>query len=330
MSATTSKVQSSKFPAQHYNTTPVSDALKTEEINIYWLDKNDSNKDPYTRFNEDFKLYLSKMPSNDVKKYVEFVFNKGLVFIGFSPQKTPAVFSRLLLSKAEKVAGVVLDSGDLDITLKTGETPSIDDCIYAVYYSLIRAGVIAFKNDIAKNKELHKNLIIYLNQMFLRSLGKGTIYNEKQKHAIMISCIYIYHRHYLQQKHLSAISFLKRNYSNIVDKSSLEEIVPKLEATSKYSSIQDIAKILVDLKIITAHPNRITMNLLRNLSTAGFYSLIGSLDLFIGFVVLSRYPTGIYPRTAMISDKLHRTVEQIVSKHLARVQYDTNSIPRDY
>jgi hypothetical protein len=270
------------------------------------------------------------MPSNDVKKYVEFVFNKGLVFIGFSPKKTPAVFSRLLISKEGKVAGVVLDSGDLDIALQSGETPSIDDCIYAVYYSLIRSGVLAFKNEVSKDKELHRNLVIYLNQMFLRSLGKGTIYNEKQKHAIMIACIYIYHRHYLQQKHLSAISFLKRNYSNIVDKSSLEEIVPKLEGTSKYSSIQDIAKILVDLKIITTQPNRITMNLLRNLSTAGFYSLIGSLDLFIGFVVLSRYPTGIYPRTAMISDKLHRKVEDIVSKHLAKVQYDTSGIPRDY
>lgn len=330
MSANVSKLQSSKFPAQHYSPTPVSDALKTEEINIYWLDKNESNKIPYARFNDDFKLFLSKMPSNEVKKYVEFVFNKGLVFIGFSPQKTPAVFSRLLLSKSDKVAGVVLDSGDLDIALKSGETPSIDDCIYAVYYSLVRAGVLAFKGEIARDKELHRNLVIYLNQMFLRSLGKGTIYNEKQKHAIMITCIYIYHRHYLQQKHLSAISFLKRNYSNIVDKNSLEEIVPKLEQTSKYSTIQDIAKILVDLKIITTHPNMITMNLLKNLSTAGFYSLIGSLDLFIGFVVLSRYPTGIYPRTAMISDKLHKTVEQIVDKHLAKVQYDTSAIPREY
>lgn len=318
------------FPAHHYNSTPVSDALKTEEINIFWLDKEPGNKESYGRFNEDFKMFLSKMPSNDAKKHVEFVFNKGLVFIGFSKSKTPAVFSRLLLSKAEKVAGIVLDSQDLDISINTGETPSIDDCIYAVYYSLVRAGVLSNKTEIARDKELHKNLIIYLNQIFLRSLGKGTIYNEKQKHAILVACIYIFHRHYLQQKHLSALSFLKRNYSNIVDKNSLEEVAAKLEGTSKYSTIQDIAKILVDLNIITVHPNRITMNLLKNLSTSGFYSLIGSLDLFIGFVVLSRYPTGLFPRTAMISDKLHRSVEQISLKYLNKVSYDTKAIPRAY
>jgi hypothetical protein len=322
--------QVSGFPAQHYNNTSVSDALKTEEINIIWMQKIEKTKEVYNRFNEDFKLFLSKMPSNDVKKYVEFVFNKGLVFIGISKGKTPAIFSRLLLTRSEKVAGIVLDSNDLDISLSTGETPSIDDCIYAVYYSLIRAGVLLNKNEIAKDKELHKNLVIYLNQIFLRSLGKGTIYNEKQKYAIMIACIYIYHRHYLQQKHLSALSFLKRNYSNIVDKSSLEEVVPKLEATSKYSNMQDIAKILVDLKIMTTNPNRITMNLLRNLTTSGFYSLIGSLDLFIGFVVLSRYPTGLYPRTAIISDKLHSTVEQIMVKYVSKVSYDTKAIPRGF
>lgn len=322
--------QKSAFPAQHYNVSPVSNALKTEEINIYWLDKEPGNKEIYGRFNEDFKLYLSKMPSNDVKKHVEFAFNKSLVFIGFSKGKTPAIFSRLLLGKTEKVAGIVLDSQDMDIEISTGETPSIDDCIYAVYYSLIRAAVLSNKDAIAKDKELHKNLAIYLNQIFLRALGKGTIYNEKQKHSIMIACIYIYHRHYLQQKHLSALSFLKRNYSNIVDKASLEEIVPKLEATSKYATIQDIAKILVDLNILTANPNLITMNLLRNLATSGFYHLIGSLDLFIGFVVLSRYPTGLYPRSAMVSDKLHRTVEQIILKYLAKVEYDTGAIPKAF
>jgi hypothetical protein len=322
--------QKTSFPVRHYNPSPVMDALKNEEINIFWLAKDQDHKLAYTRFNDDFKLFLSKMPSNDVKKYVEFAFNKGLVHIGFSKTKTPAIFSRLLLTKEEKVAGIVLDSSDLDISINTGETPSIDDCIYAVYYSLIRAGVLSNRNEIDKDKELHRNLVIYLNQIFLRSLGKGTIYNEKQKHAILITCIYIYHRHYLQQKHLSALSFLKRNYTNIVDKSSLEEIVPKLEATSKYSSIQDISKILVDLKIMTTNPNKIIMNLLKNLSTSGFYSLIGSLDLFIGFVVLSRYPTGLYPRSSMISDKLHRTVEQIMIKYLGKVEYDTGALPRDY
>jgi len=325
-----SKKLTNSFPVQHYAFSPVNNALKREEFNIVWFDKDEENKKIYVRFNEDFKLFLSKLSGNNVKRMVDFVFNKGLVFIGISKSKTPAIFSRLLLNKTDKVAGIVIDSSDLEIDLNTGETQRIDDCIYAVYYSLIRAGVLSHKDEIQKDKELHRNLVLYLNQIFLRSLGKGAVYNDKQKEVIKIVCIYIFHRHYLQQRHLSAISFLKRNYTKIVDQEVLNEMVPKLEATSKYSTIQDVGKLLVDFKIYTGSPNNIIMNLLKILSTSGFYSLIGSLDLFIGFIVLARYPSGLFPRTAMISDKLHKTVEAAMIKYLNKVDFDTKAIPKMY
>lgn len=317
------------FPSRHFDNSPVSDVFTTGEINILWYDKDDENRSMYSAFNENFKLFLTKMQTGYVKKYVEFVFNKDLVFVGISKIKNP-VFSRLLTTETNKVAGIVLDGDDLDINFRTGETPNIDDCIYATYYSLIRSAVILNKDVVSRDKELHKNLAIYLNQIFLRSLGKGTIYNDKQKNAILIACIYIYHRHYLQQRHLAALSLLKRNYKNIVDKNTLDQIYPALESTSKYSSISDIPKILIDLKIISTNPNIITMNLLKNLGTAGFYDLIGSLDVFIGFVVLSRYPTGLFPRTAIVSDKLHKNVEEIMVKYLNKVEYDTKAIKKQY
>lgn len=320
---------SRNFPVQQFAASPVSDVLKTGEYNIAWLDKDEDNRSMYQKFNENFKLFLTKMQANNVKKFVDFVFNKGLVFIGISKAKNP-VFSRLLLGKSEGIAGVVLDSSDLDIDLRTGETPNIDDCIYATYYSLIRSGALLNKDEIQRDKELHRNLAIYLNQIFLRSLGKGTIYNEKQKNAILIACIYIFHRHYLQQKHLSALSFLKRNYIKLVDQKTLESVYSLLESTSKYSTIQDIPKILIDLKILSANPNVVTMNLLKNLGTSGFYNLIGPLDNYIGFVVLSRYPTGLFPRTGMISDKLHKNVEEIMIKYLKKVKYDTKALKRLY
>ena len=322
-------IKSSNFPAQQFAVSPVSDILKTGEYNIAWCNKDEEDKDMYSLFNENFKLFLTKMQAGNVKKYVEFAFNKGLVFVGISKGKNP-VFSRLLLSKTDKIAGIVLDSSDLDIDLRTGDTPNIDDCIYAVYFSLIRSAILLNKTEIQKDRELHRNLSIYLNQIFLRSLGKGTIYNDKQKNAILITCIYIYHRHYLQQKHTSALSFLKRHYSNIVDQTTLENIYPLLESTSKYNAIQDIPKILIDLKIITVNPNIVTMNLLKNLGTPGFYNLIGPLDVYAGFVVLSRHPSGLFPRTSLISDKLHKNVENILVKYLNKVQYDIKTINRMY
>jgi len=330
MTIISAKKLTNNFPVKHYAFSPVNDALKREEFNIIWLNKDDDNREVYQRFNDDFKMFLSKLPNNNVKRMSDFAFNKGLVFIGVSKEKTPAIFSRLLLSTSEKVAGVVIDANDLEISISTGETPRIDDCIYAVYYSLIRAGVLSHKDKIQKDKELHRDLVIYLNQILLRSLGKGAVYNDKQKEVIKIVAIYIFHRHYLQQRHLAAISALKRNYDSFLNKELLVDMVPKIEATSKYSTIQDAAKLLVDLKVYTGSPNNVIMNLLKILSTSGFYSLIGSLDLFIGFLVICRYPSGLYPRTAMISEKLHKNIEAIMLKYLSKVSFDTKAIPRLY
>lgn len=276
-----------KFPARHFPDVPSSGSLYVDEINIVWQDKNADHKAVYDRFNEDFKLFLSKLPSNNVKKFVEFVYNKQLIFLGVSKRKTPAIFSRLLTTNSDKVAGIVLDSFDMEINLSTGESSAIDDCIYAVYYSLIRAGVILNADAIAKNKELHRNLVIYLNQCFLRLLGKGLVYNDKQKEYIKGVCIYIFHRHFLQQRHLAAMSALKRNYTNILNKEYLAELASSLEEAKKYSTVQDIPKILVDLKIINGNPNNVIMNILKLFGTAGFYHLIGTLDLLVGFIVLS-------------------------------------------
>ena len=319
-----------KFPARQFPENATDDTLKTGEINIVWQDRIAVHKAVYDKFNTDFKLFLTKLSDNNVKKYVENVFNKNLIFVGISKRKTPAIFSRLLLTNTNRIAGIVLDSFDLEINLSTGESNNIDDCIYAVYYSLIRSGVILNSEAITKNKELHKNLIIYLNQSFLRILGKGLVYNEKQKEYIKCICIYIFHRHFLQQRHLAAISALKKNYKDITNSDFLKEIADKLEEISKYSTVQDIPKMLIDHKIIYENPNNIIMNMLKIFGTPGFYHLIGSLDLLIGFIVISRYPTNLFNKSSMISEKLHKTVEDIMLNYVKQISYDTKIIPKEY
>lgn len=322
--------ESKMFPPKSFSDSPVQDIFKTGEFTISWLDKFKENEDVYSTFNEIFKLYLSKLPSNNVKKYVDFVFKKGLVFIGYSITRSPIVFNRILLTKQNKVAGVVLDSSDLDIDIDTGETDRVDDCIYATYYGLLRSAVISGNGSLKQDKDLNKNLAIYVNQVVLRSLGKGIVYSADQKDLIFGACAYLYHRHFLSQKHPMALVKVKNNYKDIINQKNIEKVIETLDRTSKYSTMKDISKILVDLKIVTTNPNQIMLSLLKQLGSTGFYCFIGSLDYFLASVVLARYPTGLFPKTMMVSDKLHTTVENITSKYLGKVEYDVTAVKREF
>ena len=328
MSTTSSN--SKEFPPKTFSKTPVQDVFEKGEINILSFVKDETNKDIYTNFNEIFKLYLSKLPSNNVKKYVDFVYKKNLVFIGQSTVKAPVVFSRILLTTQNKVAGIVLDSQDLEINTGTGETDRIDDCIYAVYYGLIRAAIISGDGLIKKDKDLNKNLAIYVNQIVLRSLGKGSIYSQEQKDLIFSACAYLYHRHYLDQRHPMALVRVKADYTDIINKNNIPKIIDVLDRTSKYSSMKDISKLLIDLKIVTVNPNQLMLSLLKQLGPTGFYCFVGSLDYFVASVILARYPSNLLPKTMMVSNKLHTTVETIMSKYINKVEYDVNAIKKDY
>ncbi|MDX1700825.1 MAG: hypothetical protein R3250_09420 [Melioribacteraceae bacterium] len=322
--------ESKMFPPKSFSDSPVKDVFDAGEFNIAWLDKTKENADIYTTFNEIFKLYLSKLPSNNVKKYVDFVFKKGLVFVGFSVAKSPIVFNRILLTKQDKVAGIVLDSSDLDIDLVTGETDRVDDCIYATYYGLLRAAVISGNGAIKTDKDLNKNLAIYVNQIVLRSLGKGIVYNAEQKDLIFGACTYLYHRHFLSQKHPMALVKVKNDYKDVINQKSIDKVIEILDKTSKYSTIKDISRLLVDLKIVTTNPNQVMLSMLKQLGSTGFYCFVGSLDYFLASVVLARYPTGLFPKTMMVSDKLHNTVETIASKYLGKVGYDVTAVKREF
>jgi hypothetical protein len=322
--------ESKQFPPKSFSDSPVQDVFNKGEFNIAWLKKVEENKHIYDTFNESFKLMLSKLPANHAKKFVDFVFKKGLVFVGYSITKSPIVFNRLLLTSTNKVSGIVLDSTDLDINLRTGETHRVDDCIYSIYYGLLRAAVIVGDGKLRQDVELNKNLAIYVNQVVLRTLGKGAVYSTEQKDIIFGACAYLYHRHYLSQKHPMALVKVKSNYKDIINKANIDKIIELLDKTSKYSTMKDISNLLVDLKIVTGNPNKVMLSLLKQLGPTGFYCFVGSLDFFLAAVVLAKYPTGLFPKSMMVSDKLHTTVENISANYLKKVEYDVTAIKREF
>ena len=117
--------------------------------------KDDLNKKIYETFDEQFKLFLYKLPKNNVKVIVEKMFNSKLIYFGYSRTEIKRIFARVVLDK-NKLVGIILNPSVLGIDIATGETDAIDSCIYASYYGALRAAMLIYKDDVAKNLPLHK------------------------------------------------------------------------------------------------------------------------------------------------------------------------------
>ena len=236
--------------------------------------------------------------------------------------KSRFIFTRILLDDAlTKLSGVVLNTEKLNIDINKGETNNIDNCIYAVYYGLIRASILLNKRSIKSDKELHKLLTTYLFLMYLKVLGKNNIYSKKQKILIHLVCIYIYYIYFFNEKHSYSLSIIKRDYMDIIDKEIYNEFYKMIKDNKGYNSIKDIPKLLVDLKISFKDPKQVYMTMIKILTPMGFYTFIGPFDQFVSSMILCKYPTDLFSRNGVTNIKIHNSVEEKIERLIKKISY---------
>jgi len=314
------------FPPKHFNDSSVNKIYTTKEKQIMVWQRNKVNTPKYKVFDEMVQLYLSKLPSNNVKKYVSNIANKDLIFIGSSKNaKTDFFFARVLWSN-DKLHGIVMDSNMLDIDLETGDTSQIDDVVYAVYFGLIRAAVLTSQSEISHNTDLHQLLSTYIYFIILNALGRNAIYNQKQKSMIHMVCIYAYYRHFLKYNHAKALGVIKKLFGKIFSKDLQNEFLPMMKDISQYSRTNDIPNMLVDLRIYHDNPQRLTMSIIKNIQQVGYFSLVGPLDQLVPTIILSGYPTSLIPKRILVNDKIHKSIETIMLKYLNKVKYEKTAL----
>ena len=249
-----------------------------------------------------------------------------MIFLGIAKIKPDNVIARSFITPDDKLAGIALDSQQLGVDPTTGSTNSIDECIYATYFSLVRATVYIHKSDVRKNKDLHKLLSTYLYMLFVKAIGSDKLYSEKQKALVHILSVYIYYKHYLKEKHSYILSIIERDYSKFIGKQYINEFLPALDKIQNYTSIKDFPKILIDMKIINESPNVLTISLLKMLRPIGFYCLIGPLDYFTALVVTAKYPVDFIGSKIPANDKIQNAVEDIVSGYMDKTKYDLTAV----
>jgi hypothetical protein len=311
------------FPPSFFSNTDVNKILKDEEIRLLLLAKTKNTEEIYSEFNENFSKYLLKLPNSFVKSSIQDLYNNNLIFLSVAKAKADNINSRPLIYEDNKLAGIVLDTQQLGVNPETGSADSPGECIYASYFSLIRAAILINKKEVKQNKDLHKLMSTYLYMLLVKAIGPDKIYSAKQKSFVYILSIYSYYKCYLDEKHSYILSIIERDYTGFIGKEIIQEFLPTLEKMKSYKSIKDFPKMLVDSKILNESPNILIVSLLKMLKPMGFYSLIGPLDYFIALSIVSKYPVDFIGRKTPINEKMQNSIEEIVKEYIDKIKYNT-------
>ena len=314
------------FPVKFFSDSDVNSVLRAEEQKMFVLRKNKENATIYSTFIEDLSTYLLKLPNNDVRQQVQNLINKNLIFLSISKIKPDNLFVRLLLTNDDKLAGIVLDTQQLAIDPTTGVAESIDECVYAIYFGVVRAAIILNKDKVRQDKDLHKLLSTYLHLLLIKAIGVDKIFSQKSKSFIHILAIYIYYKYYLKERHPYILSIIERDYESFIGKETVAEFMPFLEEMQNYNSVKDFPKMLIDAKIWNENPRVLMVSLIKLLKPFGFYCLIGPLDYFVGLVIISKYPTDFFSKKCLVSNKIQDAVEKIVIGYVDKIKYDITTI----
>lgn len=301
----------------------IDEILVSQTTGLIYYSKNRSDeKVVYERFNQDFGLYLNKLPNSPAKKYVSEVFNRGLVYLGINQiAKSEGFFSKVMHSEGS-LNGIVVDVKDLDIKFPSGETKNIDDCIYAVYYSYIKFAVLTNKPSIKTDYKLQELLAQYLYLVVISILdSKANLGTPKQKFFTKLVCYYAFYRYFIKETYTSTLRKLDKIFSD--DRELYDEFKFKFKDIEKYDSVKDIPKMLIDTKVSIMDPNIFIINIIKRFKQFGFYSILGTLDYFIPFVITCKYPFELFPPNSALNVDLQNKIEDIMIPYMKKVKFNT-------
>jgi len=280
-----------------------------------------NNKSLYDTFYDNLETYMMKIPASLAKKAVAKLVDRKLIFIGKDLDSSRNGIIGTVFINRKALAGVVLEVADLEIDPTTGETSNIDGCFYASYFEFIRAAVLINRDAIRQDETIIDLCIQFLFYLMLRLLGKNIQLNDKQKEILKILISYFFYRHQMSETHpLSVEKALKG-----VSKELADEITSDFEMLSKYKTMRDIFSALTDFKIITDTPNSYIISSLRQLNSAGFFSVFTSLDYLIAFIIISSYPVR-FIGTSVINTTIQSKLERSMFKYINKVKFDTTAI----
>jgi len=288
------------------------------------IPNEEKTKQIYKTLYNNLETYLIKVPSSPAKTAVKKLIDRNIIYIGrnISSNGKNGIIGRVQRTNTNRLAGVVVDIVELDISPTTGETIHIDQVFYTIYYQFIRAAALIHFKTIKDDKRFHQYLIKYLYYLNLKIIGSSTSLTNKQKINLELLVAYFFNRFQLNFNHIqsrdNAIESISSENKQLLD-DSINILIDRLE---KYLFMKDMFKGLVDFNIISESPATLIMKSLMYFKLTGFYSITTTIDYLIATSVVSMYPVS-FLQNVLVSKDLQSKIEDIITPLINSVKFDT-------
>lgn len=292
-----------------------------KQMHLLLKNSNSINSEIYKQFLSDLDIFSSKENSSLPLKIYNELKSRNLIYLGkCSATKNYNIPGAAVITPNKELAGIILDMNTMEVNDK-GISSKCDLAFYSLYFEYVRAAIVINEAIISKDEELDSMLTYYLQRIFLKFLGTSLNLNEKQK-SFLIYCInYFYYRFMKNQHHEIALS---NSLDSINEKDFMMEAKFILKTFEKYEKMKDIFKGFIDFKITSEAPAVAIMKFVSKYNMFTFYCLTTSLDYLSAMLVLSMYPTSLFPPLGLKLSPQYN-LEQYLAKHyFNKVKYNLN------
>ena len=262
---------------------------------------------------EQMYVFVDKLGYNsNAGRYVRIALDNKVVYPGWPDGSSQVpIVARVAAAGPKVIQAIVLNANLLNID-KEGNTDQVDNCVYATYFSQIRAGIVEGINEVIRDRKLHDMLITYFMYLTLKILGKLVELTDEQKKKFRMLIAYLFYRHFFSDNHNAAAAHVKQLYPDDYDKKFVESLKP-------FTTMQALPKALITLDVIKRmDPLKLTMDFFARAGQQAYIYLFGTLDYSVASIVITLYPFEYVPKKLLVST----TIQEKIEEHVLRQYVD--------
>jgi hypothetical protein len=291
--------------------------IQAEKYFIGVKKESDDEKEIYANFEQQILTYLDKVHA----PYVDVVRNcvkRDILFIMRNTSKNNNTLSARYIHN-DKLMAIGLECTLLDIDPLSGLISNVEETIMAIYYSYISSTCTIFNSEIIKNFSLHEKVINYYTFMLIKALKVPPLV-EKKVELIKFIVGIMYYKFFVKLD----FNLAKEKALRVVSNQFQAEFddFKDIKLLDKYTTIKDITKALVDLKVLFTNTNELMYNWVSSLKTISLLSVTDNFEFLIAGIIASQYSTDIL-KPLLLNRSLQQQVELSIQPFYDRVGFDS-------
>jgi len=279
---------------------------------------------------EDISIMLVKMPSSQLTKSVQFLFNNNHANVSFrkdhnsSPDRIPRINSHITFVGNNHTVGYIsTDANSVSISYDLDKSNiDIKKAVYSYYHGLIRAAILTTTGV----DNLRSIVTDFYIRLFKHVLDMSSL-NELQEVKLKFVVAKFVASVLFKQNNGSSESFAS-GYLKGLSKTDMETITFEMDNISTMFksaiTMKDIFSVFLELSLTHDNSSSAITKTYNALSVNNYLSIMSSsLDIVVSSIIMSKYSKDYFPLN--IDNGITMDLEMSISKLIQHIKY--GSVP---